>query len=153
MVLHNEKEIGISEVLKLLAHRYPFQFLDKILAYEQGKNIHGLKNLTYNEKFFQGHFPEKPIMPGVLMVEAIAQLVASLLFLDQKNQGKHFFLAGIEKARFRQFAQPGDQLHLHAEWVKSKKSLHWFNGKISVNGKKIMDTTIMIVEYQLTLED
>ena len=150
--MKKETTLDTNEIQKLLAHRYPFMFVDRVINYEQGKSLEAIKNLTFNEAFFQGHFPEKPIMPGVLMIEALAQAAALYLFLNPKNQGKHYFLAGVDSTRFRKFAGPGDQLVLQVEWQKNKRSLHWFNGRILVENTKIMDTSIMVVEHQLTLD-
>ena len=141
--------LDVTQIKKILLNRYPILYIDKIFTYEPGKSIEGLKNLTFNEDFFQGHFPIMPIMPGALMVETTAQLAAALLYLSQKEKGKDFFLAGIEKTRFRKFAGPGDQLIIQADCIKSRKNLHWFEARISVEGKKIMETTISMVEHEL----
>jgi 3-hydroxyacyl-[acyl-carrier-protein] dehydratase len=140
---------NIDQVLALIPHRYPFVFVDKIVDYSAKQSIQAVKNLSINESFFQGHFPQKPIMPGVLMVEAVAQASGLLLMLENENVGKTFFLAGIDKARFRRFAQPGDQLILHAKQTKSKKMLHFFDCWIEVEKKKIMEATLMLVEGEV----
>lgn len=137
---------NIDQVLALIPHRYPFVFVDKVVDYSAKQSIRAVKNLTINESYFQGHFPQKPIMPGVLMVEAVAQASGLLLMLEKENAGKMFFLAGVDKARFRRFAQPGDQLILHAKQTKSKKMLHFFDCWIEVEEKKIMEATVMLVE-------
>jgi 3-hydroxyacyl-[acyl-carrier-protein] dehydratase len=137
---------NIDKILELIPHRYPFVFVDKVVDYVAKQSIRAVKNLSINESFFQGHFPQKPIMPGVLMMEAVAQAAGLLLMLEGENKGKMFFLAGVDKARFRRFAQPGDQLVLHAKHTKSKKMLHFFDCWIEVEEKKIMDATILLVE-------
>ena len=147
--MSSSTHLTIDDILKLLPHRYPFVLVDRVIFLEPGKRIEGVKNLSYNEAFFQGHFPEKPIMPGVLMVEALAQLAGILLKKDSENRNKLFFLAGTDNTRFRKFALPGDQLVLEAEHVKSKKSIHVFECLIKVGGTKIMNSNIMIVEGQV----
>ena len=148
--MKKETTLDTNQILNLIPNRYPIMLLDKICTYKPMESIRGVKNLTYNENFFQGHFPEKPIMPGVLMVEAIGQLVSVLLYLNKKSSKLSYFLTGIENTKFRKFAGPGDQLILEAEWQKSKKNIHWFNGKILVENSKIMETSLMLVEHRIS---
>ena len=112
--------LGIEEIQKIIPHRYPFLLIDRIVALEPGKRAKGLKNVTINEPFFTGHFPDYPVMPGVLIVEALAQVGAvSILSLEQ-NKGKIAFFAGIDGFRFKRQVAPGDQLTLEVELTKIK---------------------------------
>ena len=112
-------EIGIAEILKILPHRYPFLLVDRILEVEKGKRIVGLKNVTYNEEFFQGHFPGNPVMPGVLILEAMAQVAAIGLFgVVPDHEKKLLYLSGVDRCKFRRPVFPGDQLRIEAEIVQ-----------------------------------
>jgi beta-hydroxyacyl-ACP dehydratase FabZ len=114
-------EIGIAEILKILPHRYPFLLVDRILEVEKGKRIVGIKNVTFNEEFFQGHFPGNPVMPGVLIVEAMAQVAAiGLLGVVPEHEKKLLYLSGLDRCRFRRPVLPGDQLRIEAEIVNLK---------------------------------
>ena len=144
--MSDQTTYDIDKILALLPHRYPFVLIDRVLDYSQGESIQALKNLTVNESYFQGHFPQKPIMPGVLMTEALAQAAGMLLMLEEDNANNVYFLAGVDTARFRRFAQPGDQLILHARHKKSKNMLHFFECRIEVEERKIMEATILLVE-------
>lgn len=144
--MSEQTTFDIDKILALLPHRYPFVLIDRVLDYSQGESIQALKNLTFNESYFQGHFPQKAIMPGVLMVEALAQAAGTLLMLEEENVNNVYFLAGVDKARFRRFAQPGDQLVLQVRHKKSKNMLHFFECRIEVEEKKIMEATILLVE-------
>ncbi len=114
-------EIGIAEILKILPHRYPFLLVDRILEVEKGKRIVGIKNVTFNEEFFQGHFPGNPVMPGVLIIEAMAQVAAiGLLGVVPEHEKKLLYLSGLDRCRFRRPVLPGDQLRIEAEIVNLK---------------------------------
>jgi len=112
-----KQNLTISEILNLLPHRYPFLLVDKILEQEENKIV-GVKNVTINEPFFQGHFPGHPVMPGVLILEAMAQIGGVLMFSKEENKGKIPLFAGIDKARFKKPVYPGDQLIIKVEIVK-----------------------------------
>jgi 3-hydroxyacyl-[acyl-carrier-protein] dehydratase len=112
-----KQKLSISEVLNFLPHRFPFLLVDKILEQEENKIV-GLKNVTINEPFFQGHFPGQPVMPGVLILEAMAQTGGILMFSKEENKGKIPLFAGIDKARFKKPVYPGDQLIIKVEIVK-----------------------------------
>ena len=113
----------ITEIMKLLPHRYPMLLVDRILELEPGKRIVGIKNVTANEQFFQGHFPGAPVMPGVLIIEALAQTCAVLFLRDLPDRDKKLFLfGGIDKARFRKPVIPGDQLTLECEVLQKRAS-------------------------------
>jgi len=114
-------EIGIAEILKILPHRYPFLLVDRILEVEKGKRIVGIKNVTFNEEFFQGHFPGNPVMPGVLILEAMAQVAAIGLFgVVPEHEKKLLYLSGVDRCKFRRPVFPGDQLRIEAEILNLK---------------------------------
>ncbi len=114
-------EIGIAEILKILPHRYPFLLVDRILEVEKGKRIVGIKNVTFNEEFFQGHFPGNPVMPGVLIIEAMAQVAAiGLMGVVPEHEKKLLYLSGVDRCKFRRPVLPGDQLRIEAEIVNLK---------------------------------
>lgn len=112
-----KQKLSISEILNFLPHRFPFLLVDKILEQEENKIV-GVKNVTINEPFFQGHFPGHPVMPGVLIIEAMAQIGGVLMFSKEENKGKIPLFAGIDKARFKKPVYPGDQLIIKVEIIK-----------------------------------
>jgi beta-hydroxyacyl-ACP dehydratase FabZ len=114
-------EIGIAEIMKILPHRYPFLLVDRILEVEPGKRIVGIKNVTFNEEFFQGHFPGNPVMPGVLIVEAMAQVAAIALHgIIPDQEHKTLYLSAVDRCKFRRAVVPGDQLRIEAEVLALK---------------------------------
>lgn len=135
--------MDINEIMKRIPHRYPFLLIDRILEIELGKKGVGLKNVTMSEPFFQGHFPGTPIMPGVLIVEAMAQLGAVIVLSMPENQGKLAFFAGIDGLRFRRQVIPGDQLRLEVEITKMRGSLGKGIGRALVEGEIAAEGTIM----------
>lgn len=112
--------LDIKEIQKIIPHRYPFLLVDRIIELEEGKKAVGIKNVSINEAYFQGHFPEHPVMPGVLIIEALAQVGAVAVLKLPQYAGKIAFFAGIDKVRFRKQVVPGDQLRLEVELVKIK---------------------------------
>ncbi|ONI39631.1 3-hydroxyacyl-[acyl-carrier-protein] dehydratase FabZ [Candidatus Epulonipiscium fishelsonii] len=129
--------LNIEEIMKILPHRYPFLLVDKAEIDKDGKGAVGYKNVTINEPFFQGHFPIMPVMPGVLIVEAMAQVGAIALLNQEEYKGKIGFLAGIDKAKFKQKVVPGDVLKLECRMVKQKGPIGVAEAVASVNGKKV----------------
>ncbi len=138
--------MDIHKILKLLPHRYPFLLVDRVIALEKGKTIQALKNVTINEPFFVGHFPHRPVMPGVLLLEALAQAAALLSFdaLDtQPNDQMLYYFAGIDGARFKRPVEPGDQLLLDVELLRMKAGIFKFKARGTVAGE-------LAVEAELT---
>lgn len=112
--------LDIQEIKKIIPHRYPFLLIDRIVEVEAGKKAVGIKNVSVNEEFFQGHFPEYPVMPGVLIVEALAQVGSVAMLMKEENRGKLGFFAGIDNFRFRGQVKPGDVLRLEVEITRLK---------------------------------
>ena len=123
------------DIQKILPHRYPFLLVDKILELDEGKSIKGIKNVTVNEPFFQGHFPSNPIMPGVLICEALAQVGAVMLLSLPENKGKLGVFTGINNFKFRRQVVPGDTLQLYAELVTYRHGMGKANVKATVEGQ------------------
>ena len=137
--------IEIHEIMKILPHAYPFLLVDRILEVEPGKRIVGIKNVTCNEPFFPGHFPGRPIMPGVLIVEAMAQTAGVLVFksLPEKRFGQSVYFLGIDNVRFRKPVTPGDQLRLELEITKHRQAIWGFRGKALVDGKLVAEAELL----------
>ncbi|MFB0565860.1 MAG: 3-hydroxyacyl-ACP dehydratase FabZ [Candidatus Aminicenantaceae bacterium] len=136
--------IDIQEILKLIPHRYPVLLVDRVLELEEGKKITALKNVTCNEPFFQGHFPDRKIMPGVLIVEAIAQAGGILLYHSIPDpQTKFVFLSKIDNVKFRKPVVPGDQLKLEAEILKLKSKFCHMRGSASVDEEIVVEGEVM----------
>ncbi len=136
----------VEEIKTFLAHRYPFLLVDRVLEVEAGKSIRCIKNVTINEPHFTGHFPNAPIMPGVLIIEALAQATGLLGFKTMGSEPQDnmlYILAGVDKVKFRKQVVPGDQLELRAELVKRKGKIWKFSGTAFVDGKKVASADIM----------
>jgi 3-hydroxyacyl-[acyl-carrier-protein] dehydratase len=130
--------MDIHQILKKLPHRYPFLLVDRVLEIEKGLRIKALKNVTINEPFFQGHFPHRPVMPGVLMLEALAQAAALLSFdaVDKSaDETTVYYFAGIDGARFKRPVEPGDQLVLEVAVLRAKAGIYKFSGRATVDGQ------------------
>jgi 3-hydroxyacyl-[acyl-carrier-protein] dehydratase len=131
-------ELDVNKIMELLPHRYPFLLVDKIVEVEPGKRIVGLKNVTINEPFFQGHFPGHPIMPGVLIIEAMAQVGGVYaLVTDEVGEGKVTYFVGIDKAKFRRPVVPGDTILLEMEILDIRRGIYTFSGRATVDGKVV----------------
>lgn len=143
--------IDINEILKIIPHRYPFVLIDRVLEIEVGKSIVAIKNVTYNEPFFVGHFPNRPIMPGVLILEALAQASGILAFKTCNDEPgtAHYFYAGIDNARFKHIVEPGDQLHLHVEMLWRKRDIWKFQGEARVNSHVASNAEMMIARRSI----
>ncbi len=135
--------LNIDEIKKIIPHRYPFLLVDKILELETGKRAVGIKNVTANENFFVGHFPDYPVMPGVLIVEALAQVGAVAILSDEKNKGKIAFFAGIDGIRFKKQVRPGDVLRLEVEVIKVKGPVGVGQAKATVDGEIVAQGELM----------
>ena len=131
--------LDIKEIQKILPHRYPFLLIDRVLEMEEGKRCAALKNVTMNETFFQGHFPQEPVMPGVLIIEALAQTGAVAMLSMEEFKGKIAFFGGIDKAKFRGKVVPGDTLRLEVEMIKIKRNAGIGKGIAYVDGKKVAE--------------
>lgn len=132
--------IDIKEIMSVLPHRYPFLLVDRIIEYEKGKKAVGIKNVTINENFFVGHFPGNPIMPGVLMVEAMAQVAGVLVLKSKENfEKKDVYFVAIKEVKFRKVVTPGDQLVIEVELVNCKRNIYFFKGVIKVEGKVVVE--------------
>lgn len=131
-------DIEINEILELIPHKYPFLLVDKVINYKEGESCVGIKNLTYNENFFQGHFPDNPVMPGVLIVEAMAQsasiLVSKQLQKDVKDGSLDVLFTNITNARFKKVVKPGDRLEMFVKIIKNKLNIWFFEGVATVDG-------------------
>jgi 3-hydroxyacyl-[acyl-carrier-protein] dehydratase len=137
--------IEIREILTLLPHAYPFLLVDRIIDLELGKRIVGIKNVTYNEPFFVGHFPGRPIMPGVLIVEALAQTAGILAFksVPEEDSKKPVYFLGIDNVRFRKPVTPGDQLRLELEVTRHRQAIWGFKGKAYVEDKLVAEADLL----------
>jgi beta-hydroxyacyl-ACP dehydratase FabZ len=137
-------KIDIKEILKRLPHRYPFLLVDRIVDFEEGKRAVGIKNVTFNEPFFQGHFPENPIMPGVLILEAMAQTGGVLLLGSVKEREKKLiYLIGVDKARFRKPVLPGDQLRMEVSVTKIRGNFCQLWAEAFVENEKVAEAEFL----------
>lgn len=140
------------EVRNYLPHRYPFLLVDKVLRVEAGGEVVALKNVSNNEPFFNGHFPEDPVMPGVLIVEAIAQAAGILGFVTQNKRPADNFmylLCGIDNARFKRQVRPGDQLELIARFVTARRNILKFAGEARVEGQIVASVDLIVAEHHI----
>lgn len=142
--------MDIQEIIKCLPHRYPFLLVDRVLSFEENKVLTAVKNVTFNEPFFVGHFPIKAIMPGVLIVEALAQSAAILAYLSlgkkEIDRDTLFYLGSLENTRFKKVVVPGDQLLLHVEITAHRKTIWKFVGQAIVDGEVCCTTEVTCAE-------
>ncbi|WP_336634736.1 3-hydroxyacyl-ACP dehydratase FabZ [Lysinibacillus fusiformis] len=132
-----------QQIQEILPHRYPFLLVDRIEELEEGKRAVGLKNVTINEEFFNGHFPQYPVMPGVLIVEALAQVSAVIMLTKEGNKGRLGLLAGIDQCRFKKQVKPGDQLRLEVEITRVKGSIGKGKGIATVDGELVCEMELV----------
>jgi 3-hydroxyacyl-[acyl-carrier-protein] dehydratase len=138
--------LDIQKIKEYLPHRYPFLLVDRVLEVDPGKRLLAFKNVTYNEPFFTGHFPELPIMPGVLIIEALAQttgLLASETAPDVLGKGMVYYLVGLDKVRFKRPVVPGDRLMLEATYLRHKRNIWAFSCRAEVDGEFVASAEIM----------
>lgn len=140
--------VDINEILTLLPHNYPFLLVDRVLELEPAKKVVAVKNVTFNEPFFPGHFPTRPIMPGVLILEAMAQAGGILAFKSFPGMKGTVFFTGIDNARFRKPVVPGDQLRLVVEVLKHRREIWIFDGKAYVDDDVVAEARIMAMLKQ-----
>jgi 3-hydroxyacyl-[acyl-carrier-protein] dehydratase len=144
--------MDINDILQHLPHRYPFLLIDRVVEFNPGESLVGYKNVTYNEPFFLGHFPERPIMPGVLILEAMAQATGLLAFKTVERGAKRdslYYLVGMDNARFKKPVEPGDQLMLYAKLVRSKRGIWVFDCEARVDGAIVATAQIMCTEQDI----
>jgi 3-hydroxyacyl-[acyl-carrier-protein] dehydratase len=140
--------MDIAAVMHQLPHRYPFLLVDRVLECVPGKTIRALKNVTMNEPFFSGHFPQRPVMPGVLILEALAQAAGILAFRTVgvvPDEHTRFFFVGIDNARFRKPVEPGDQLLLYAEFQRTVRGIWKFGTRAEVSGTEVCSADMMVI--------
>jgi len=137
--------LDIEQIKALLPHRYPLLLVDKVVDYQENRSIIAIKNVSYNEPFFQGHFSEKSVMPGVLIIEAMAQATGILgsISLDGIPKGSLYYLVGADKIKFRQTVEPGDQLLIESEVLAVKKNVWKFSARVTVDGILITSAKLM----------
>lgn len=141
--------IDVSGIIKLLPHRYPFLLVDRVIAYDPCKTLVAIKNVTFNEHFFQGHFPGHPVMPGVLIIEALAQasgLLVQLSIAHNPDQKALFYLVKIDKARFLQVVKPGDQLELHVTQKRMIRNMGQYLVHAKVDGRVVAEAELLCAE-------
>lgn len=144
--------MGIETIREYLPHRYPFLLVDRVVSIDQGKSIQGYKNITANEPFFQGHFPSHSIMPGVLIVEAMAQVAGILGFVmtgKKPSDGYTYYLAGADKVRFKRPVVPGDRLDMEAQYLIAKRGIWKFHCQARVDGDLVCSAEILTAERYL----
>lgn len=144
--------MGVNEIRKYLPHRYPFLLIDRVLELEEGKTILAQKNVSVNEPFFNGHFPQLPVMPGVLIVEAMAQAAGILGFKTlgkTPEDGSIYLFAGVDNVRFKRQVVPGDQLLLRSNYVSDRRGIWKFECSATVDGKLATSATILCADREI----
>lgn len=142
-------EMNINEVKNFLPHRYPFLLIDRVLDFTVGKNLTAIKNVSFNEPHFSGHFPDQPIMPGVLIIEALAQATGILAFKSEVGQpvtGQIYMLVGVDKVRFKRTVEPGDQLKLYVEVMTVRRGIWKFDCRATVEEQLVTSAEIICTQ-------
>ena len=135
---------SVTDIMKFLPHRYPFLLVDRIVELDPDKRVVGLKNVTINEPFFQGHFPGAPVMPGVLIIESMAQVAGVMIYRDlAEREKKLIYFTGIENAKFRRPVVPGDQLRIEMEFLNRRNNFGKMTGRATVDGKLVAEAVLM----------
>lgn len=145
-------ELNVEQIMDLLPHRFPFLMIDRVLDYsitEEHKTLRAIKNVTFNEIFFLGHFPGKPVLPGVLILEAMAQATGVLAFtmVGKPNPGELYYFAAIDNARFKRPVVPGDQLVIDVEYLKERRGIASFKGVATVDGHVVCHADLMCAKH------
>ncbi len=151
----NQPAIDISEILRYLPHRYPFLLIDRVTEIDLDARIVAIKNVTINEPFFQGHFPHVPVMPGVLVLEAMAQAAGILSFASMgrySDANSVYYFAGIDEARFKRPVSPGDQLVLDVRITRKSRLVWKFHGEATVDGQKVAEADLMCALREISQE-
>jgi 3-hydroxyacyl-[acyl-carrier-protein] dehydratase len=154
-MMTDSEKLDIEAIMRQLPHRYPFLLVDRVLELVAGKRVVALKNVTFNEPFFPGHFPHRPVMPGVLIIEAMAQAAGILAFKTVKivpDVNTRFYFVAIDNARFRKPVEPGDQLILKVALTRSFKGIWKFEGVAEVEGKEVASAEIMVAPETKTAQ-
>ena len=150
--INTANTIDVEGIMNLLPHRYPFLMIDRVVDYTispEHNTLKAIKNVTFNEPFFQGHFPGKPILPGVLILEAMAQATGVLAFtmVGKPNPGELYYFAAIDNARFKRPVVPGDQLVIDVEYLKERRGIASFKGVATVDGKVVCHADLMCAKH------
>ncbi len=151
-VAEAENTMDINEIMAHLPHRYPFLLVDKVIDYTVGESLIAIKNISVNEPCFTGHFPHRPIFPGVLILEALAQATGLLAFKTMKSKPSTdslYYFVGIDKARFKKPVMPGDQLELHVSLLKRKRDMWKFKGEAIVDGKVVCVADLLCAQKDI----
>lgn len=144
--------LDIHEVMQHLPHRFPFLLVDRVVSFEPGVQIHAYKNVTINEPFFTGHFPNQPVMPGVLIIEALAQAAGILSFKtmgEKPDEDSIFYLVGVDGARFKKPVMPGDQLHLYVKIERQLRGIWKFKAQARVDDKIVTEADLMCAKREI----
>lgn len=144
MVDKNEVICDVKDIIEMIPHRYPILLIDRVIEFNKGVGLVALKNVTFNEPHFMGHFPNHPVMPGVLIVEAIAQAAAIYVVktLGEEAKGKIVYFMSIDDVKFRKPVVPGDSLHIHVEAIQNRGKVWKFKGEVKVDGKKVTEGVV-----------
>jgi len=146
------EQLDIYEILQHLPHRYPFLLIDRVTECIPGESLIGYKNVSYNEPYFTGHFPQRPVMPGVLILEALAQATGILAFRTLgrvPDENSLYYFVGVDKARFKRPVEPGDQLQLSVKFIKEKRGIWKFEGVATVDGDIVCSADLMCAEREV----